>query len=294
MGEKDLEKELFQKAEKITRKSKNTYWMARLFFEKSTKPYFYLWYAYLRWIDDIVDSADSKISKKEKLIFLEQQTNLAREIHDGVVKSEIRNEELFLISLDSKLLKTIFEVLMYANYDTRRRGIMQTEKRLNYYLEIEAESYVKIINYFCGSDDFLIGHHGSIGSEWSHILRDFRSDIETNIINISKEDMEKFRITNLSNTNNPNFKKWVKYKISFAKSQFVIAKNDFYRYPHSLHHKIAFEVLCAKYEFYINRIVKDDYCLRKDYMKPYDTAVFLFQALKAVLAAFLTHALKRS
>lgn len=135
---------------------------------------------------------------------------------------------------------------------------------------------------------------GAIGSEWSHILRDFRSDIMNNIVNISKEDMEKFGITSLSDTNSHNFRKWVKHKTSFAKSQFAIAKNDFCRHQHSLRHKIAFAVLCAKYEFYLERIAKDNYYLRKDYAKPSDTAIFCFCIFKAVLTAYIAHILKRS
>jgi hypothetical protein len=296
------EKKLFLEAERVTRKSKTIYWLARLFFEADTKSSFYLWYAYLRWVDDIVDSSDIKYSKEKKHIFLERQVTIVQKIYDSVItKNEVKNGELFLIPLisfdknrDNKLQETIFGILSHLDNDAKRRGIVQTEETLDYHLKVEAKSCVKIINYFCNSDDFLIGYQGGIASEWSHILRDFCSDIETNIINISKEDMEKFRITNPSNTNSPNFRKWVKHKISFAKSQFVIAKNDFYRYPHSLRHKIAFAILCAKYEFFIERIVKDDYFLRKNYMKRSDVVVFLFWILKAALITLFAHVLKRS
>jgi phytoene/squalene synthetase len=304
MKEKNSEKELFRKAEKIIKKSKTIYWLARLFFEKDTKRFFYLWYSYLRWVDDIVDSMNTKYSKERKYIFLERQESIVQKIYDGIVtKNEVKNGELFLIPLisfdksrNNKLRETIFGILAHLVNDIERRGEIQSEETLDYHLKIEAKSCIKIINYFCNSDDFLIGYQGGIGSEWSHILRDFCSDIDADIINISKEDMEKFGIANSlkAEINSPNFRKWVKHKISFAKSQFTIAKHDFYKYQHSLRHKIAFEVLCAKYEFYIDRIVKDDYYLRKDYTKIPDTAIFLFWILKAVFATFLTHILKRS
>ena len=299
---KNPKKELFRKAEKITKKSKFTFWVARLFFGKRTKKYFFCWYSYLRWVDDIIDSRNTKYPEKRKTEFLKRQINLvqtAQTYQKTNSSNELKKteyEELYLTPLNNKLLKTIYEILFCIKQDLGRKETIQTEKNLNYYFEIEAKNCIEVFNYFCGLNNNVIKFQGGIGSKWSHTLRDFISDLNDGTINISKEDMEKFGITSSLKTeiDSPNFRKWVKSKISFAKSQFAIAKNDFYKNPHLLRHKIAFEILLAKYEFYLDRIVKDDYYLRKNYAKTSDNIIFLFCILKAALATFLSHILKRS
>ena len=287
-------------AETMTKKSnKFTYRLAR-YFSPGVRPYFFLWYAYFRWVDDFADSA--AVPLEEKQLLLQRQRKLIQELYGDIHSSYNLNEvgEQFLsllISFDrsrgSKLKMPILSLISCINYDVRRAGGPPSQETLDRYFESEATSCLKTFLYFCCPNTNLNNFttsQGSIAGKWSHVLRDFVSDVQEGIINISEQEMAKFNV-DLQDIGSSNFRKWVEHKVSDAESKFALGKGNLHQHR-CLRYKIAVAVLCAKYEYYLYRIKKDHFKLREQYAKSMlENCIFFIRLLKDVQVILVVHLL---
>ena len=287
-------------AKNITKESnKFTYRLAR-YFSPDVRPYFFLWYAYFRWVDDFADSA--AVPLEEKQLLLQRQRKLIQELYGDIHSSYNLNEvgEQFLsllISFDrsrgSKLKMPILSLISCINYDVRRAGGPPSQETLDRYFESEATSCLKTFLYFCCPNTNLNNFttsQGSIAGKWSHVLRDFVSDVQEGIINISEQEMAKFNV-DLQDIGSSNFRKWVEHKVSDAESKFALGKGNLHQHR-CLRYKIAVAVLCAKYEYYLYRIKKDHFKLREKYVKSMlERCIFFIRLLKDVQVILVTHLL---
>jgi hypothetical protein len=169
--------DVFALAEKLTKKSgKFAYMMARLFFLSDVRPYFFLSYAYFRWVDDFADSAGPSIEAKK--LFLDRQTKLVQELYDGLHPTckEVGEQFLSLLilfdrSMGSKLRMPFLSLLSCINYDVRRAGEPPSQEMLNHYIDLEVESSMKTFIYFCypsaNLNNFTKSYEG-IAAKWSH------------------------------------------------------------------------------------------------------------------------------
>jgi len=289
--------DLLALAEKMTKKSgKFAYMMARLFFLSDVRPYFFLSYAYFRWVDDFADSAGSSIEAKQ--LFLDQQTKLVQELYEGLHPTckEVGEQFLsLLISFDrsrgSKLRMPFLSLLSCINYDVRRAGEPPSQEMLNHYIDLEVESSMKTFIYFCypnvNLNNFTKSYEG-IAAKWSHILRDFVSDVQEGMINISKQEMAKFNV-DLRDLDSANFRKWVENKVSDAEKNFGLARKNLHQHRY-LRYKIAVAVLCAKYEYYPYHIKKDLFKLREQYERcMFENCIFFIRLLKDIQVILVVH-----
>lgn len=293
------EQDLLKKTKGDTKENnKSIYLIARFIFDPAVREFFFLWYSYFRWVDDFSDSI--RISTKERQSFLHRQKELVRRIY-GYEQNDARGEELFLsllISFDrprgSKLKEPILSLLSCINHDIKRTREFPSQKERNFYIELESASLLKTFLYFCNPNANLNEIEVpelAIAAKWSHVLRDFISDIQNQTINISPEEILRFKIDNYQDVNDPGLREWVTDKVIYLKSKFIQGKRRLRRHP-CLRFKIAGVAFCSKYEYYLYRIQKDHFRLRKEYkdnlIKECVTLIFF---LKELLPISVTHPL---
>ena len=248
------EQDLLKKAKGDTEeKNKSIYLIARFFFDPAVRELFFLWYAYFRWVDDFSDSMG--ISTEERRSFLHRQKELVQKMYD-YQQNDAKAEELFLLLLisfdrprSSKLKEPILSLLSCINHDIKRTGEFPSQKDRDFYIELEATSLLKTFLYFCNPNSDLNKIELSelaIAAKWSHVLRDFLSDIQNQTINISLEEIERFKIDNYQNVNDLGLKEWVTSKVIYFKSEFMQGKKRLRRHPF-FRFKIAVVAFCSKY-----------------------------------------------
>lgn len=222
------------------------------------RPYFYLCYYYLRWVDDFVD--DNKNSIESKKIFVEHQLNLICSLMEG--KSPHLNcaEEYFLFYLieylrslqKSNLINLIVVMLNTIRQDVHRLekdGIF-TEAEMQKYFEDQAKSGFGIVNFF-----LMPKEHYKYDDKFTCVLtfifisfaKDLFNDLKLGYVNISREDINKFKLDVNNLLNDSKLKDWYKdvvisWKESLKKDVSVIKELPiklklywFWLYPYCLH-----------------------------------------------------------
>lgn len=294
---------IFSLARKITdKRSYFTYLLGLFLISPEIRPYFYVWYSYFRWVDDLADSHLS--TKTEKHLFINRQVKLVKYLYryPSGRKYDLDGPEVFLAALipfdkkrGSPLKKPILDLLSCISFDINRFGTYPEQQLLSHYIELEVTSYLKTFRSFCCPQanlaDFSRPWEG-IAGKWTHILRDLVSDLRNGIINISREDRAEFHINiaiQFVESNDPALKSWVAAKAKDCRTWFQEGKQNLLGYP-ELQYKIGIALLCAKYEYYLNLIEKNGYQLKETYS--FDSDNFcssLANLLRYLGAIFRTH-----
>jgi phytoene/squalene synthetase len=269
--------EILNAAKQIVYNNNNfTFFLAKNFIPSIKLQYFYCWYAYFRWVDDIADSNNSPLSNR--ILFMESQIGLVENYYSNtLVKHNQELGELFLkelIAFDLKngnLIKPfIIQMLQCIQFDISRVGKYSPKMQLEKYYKKEVLSYLNVFQFFCAPSDkyqlISISEEG-IAGKLIHILRDFRSDYNETIFNLPLEDINEFGFNPYDNTEfikTIAFKNWVKKVISDAEYKFNQGKRDLRNYP-SLKYKVIVLILCLKYQLYMDEIKKDGFLLKSEY-----------------------------
>jgi len=261
----------------VSKSNSFTFVLARILIPSRKRSYFYCWYSYLRWVDDIADLGSS--SHKEKSAFIAKQIQAIKEIyrnntsHEFISRVTPQIVELIEYDLNNGniLEQYIINMLECIRFDVNRAGNgLTTSLRLNYYFKQEVLAYLNAFQYFACPIKYFFKVNESpegLAGKITHILRDFIKDIEENIYNISIDDYESIALDR-SNAeelikSNP-FIYWVKKKVSEAEANFRLGLNNLKDHP-NLKYKILVVILCFKYKLYLNKIKKDHFNLRKVY-----------------------------
>src|ERR1039458_4403342 len=90
---------IFRKAKNLISKSNSfTFTLAKAFIPSKKIKFFYCWYAYLRWVDDIADSNNTPLS--ERIAFISSQMDLIEKLYSESGSLNLSNEhEEFLFML---------------------------------------------------------------------------------------------------------------------------------------------------------------------------------------------------
>lgn len=268
---------IFKKAkDNVSGSNSFTFMLAKIIIPSKRINYFYCWYAYFRWVDNIADSNNIPLS--ERLLFINHQIDLIENIYIKNISIDLLEEEekflFFLISFDNengKIIKEfIIQMLECIEFDIKRVGIYSEAKQLEYFFNLEVLSYLNTFQFFCSSKNkfskIIKSNEGNAG-KWVHVIRDFIKDINESIFNLPKEDIQKYELNPYNNTDffkTIGFKKWVVDRLQIAKENFKCGKKEVKNHP-SLKYKILVIILCAKYELYLNAIVNNNYSLLPNY-----------------------------
>lgn len=267
-----------------------TYLMGLVLIPSHIRPFYYSWYAYFRWVDDLADS--SKLTLPEKKHFITYQIKLVKSFyqHSSGWKYAENSPEAFLATLvlfdkqrGSPLKTPILDLLACIFYDIGRMATYPDRQQLAWHIELEVTSYLKTFLSFCcpeaNLEDFPRPYEG-IAGKWAHILRDFISDLKSGVINLSEEERDKFQISisgKQIESKNSNLQKWAAAKVKECELFFQQGKQNLLVHQ-NLRYKLGIAILCAKYEYYVYLIKKNDYHLQEKY--PFNWEQFLVSFAK--------------
>lgn len=202
----DLNSALTLSEEIAKSKSPKAKFILDIFVNKSIRGYLNLSYAYLRWIDDYIDTAKNSLEEKKK--FLDRQKFLFDKSLNGETIDYSYTEETFLFYFIQFAVEQKSELIINAvknMIDTIEMDLLRleadgmfSESEFDLYIEKQSKALYDIIVYFFLPKQY---HHirntqGRFQAR-AFIMRDLIEDIDAGLINISREDIKKFDL-NLS------------------------------------------------------------------------------------------------
>jgi len=212
----------FRQAENIARKRSSKAWlMSGILIPRRRVRYLYLCYAYLRWVDNFIDDKTKNFNEKKD--FIENQFKLFSNLAD---KKEVKiksNEESYLyhfISFAVKkdkpiLIKEFGSMIEAMKMDVNRLetdGIFSETELACYITLLNKSMFGLVHNFMCDDDDFDYENLGEL-LWYAGTLRDFFKDLEDGYVNISREDLENYKININNHKVDENLKIWLREKI---------------------------------------------------------------------------------
>jgi hypothetical protein len=201
-------------------KSPKAKFILDLIVNKKDRGYLNLCYAYLRWVDDLVDDPQKIIT--DKIEFISRQKKLAEDFSNSQSNSQINNEESFLFFFISYaiaqnklfLIDAVKTMLESIEMDTKRLskdGIYTAEEK-QLYVDKNSKAFFNIMTGFVEPKSSLISKNIYIGRFATRLfmLRDFVDDSAIGFINITKEDLDTYSIDKLNLLNDTKIKNWAK------------------------------------------------------------------------------------
>lgn len=281
---------IVEKARLITQaSSKQTYYTIRLLVDKDLVDDCFCAYAYLRWVDDVIDI--SSRDRKERVSFIHRQQSLVERLYRNELPEGLVEEEEFVAKLiqhersgKSGLRSFINNFLAILEFDAERKNRLIGQNDLDWYSSYLAKSVTDGIQYFiCNCFPYPASEYQYLAAEGAHVthmLRDLVGDISEGYINIPGEYIQVNNVVEID-TNDPIIQEWVRDRVSLARRYFKEGK----RYLEDLEIlrcKIAGYWYCAQFEFILDRIEADNFKLRPEYKGRQKISTWLKMAWIAV------------
>jgi phytoene/squalene synthetase len=235
---------------------------------------FWLWYAYLRWVDDTVDEGSE--SRQHGCDFLDRQTRLVHDLYEKRGRPELCAEEEFLATLvaydcgrGAMLREPLRQMLAAIRFDIQRLGMLADHAELYRNYDREVSSYLFTIAYFCSvpaTPTRLPGAEAARGAKIAHILRDFVIDCREGRFNVSRQEISAYRLQPASlgaDIAGASGRRWVAAKVRTAERQLRAGLHEA-KCVEGIRYRTIVAMLVAKYQTYLlqNRI--DRFVLKPD------------------------------
>jgi phytoene/squalene synthetase len=257
-----VQKSLFRSARQLLLRSSAFTYLISLLLPRKERPFFWVWYSYLRWVDDTVDAVAQ--SRRKGCDFLDRQLELLWDLY-GARTRDLCNEEQFLAALvaydlgkGGRLQQPLSEMLAAIKFDIQRRGVLAEHDALYENFEREVSSYLFTVAYFCSvpvTPKKLPGAIAAIGAKISHILRDFIADCADAQFNVSRQEIEAYRL-DLKNISTEitggSGRQWVAAKVRVAERQLSTGL-DSAKGVESIRYRAIVAILVAKYQTYLHQ-----------------------------------------
>jgi phytoene/squalene synthetase len=260
-------------ARSITKSSsQQTYLTARLLADRDLADDCMRAYAYFRWADDMIDISIQ--SSSDRTTFINRQKKLIDYLYQGERPIDITPEEEMLADLvahdrgsDSGLRSFIQNFMAVIEFDALRRGRQVSRKEMDAYTTRLATAVMDGLQYFIGNGHpypkTMDRNQAVVGAHIAHMLRDTLEDVPAGYINISSEEIHERNIR-IEDPDSEVFRAWVREQVSRAEGCFQAGKGYIDRLD-NLRCKLAGAWYCARFEWYLNKIKRDGYCLRESY-----------------------------
>lgn len=254
----------------LLRSSKFTYLLS-LLLPRKARTFFWVWYAYLRWVDDTVDERSE--SQQHGCNFLDRQMRLLRDLYEKK-RPQLCTEEEFLATLiaydcgrGGMLQEPLREMLAAIRFDIERHGAPADHSELYRNYDREVSSYLFTIAYFCSAfatPTELPAAEAARGAKIAHILRDFIVDCSERQFNVSRQEIDAYRLQ----PTNPGAdigaaagRRWVAAKVRIAERQ-LRAGLDEAKSVEGIRYRAIVAMLVAKYQAYLFQNRLDRFLLR--------------------------------
>ena len=275
--------------------SKQTYYTIRLLADRDRVADAYRAYAYFRWVDDVLDAESG--SGSERCLFLKRQESLLEKCYQGEAPRDVDLEEEMLVALvqndtekNSGLQFYLRNMMAVMAFDVERRGRPISQAELNAYMRWLADAVTEAIHYFIGHDDFSPHTEARslavAGAHITHMLRDTFEDTQAGYYNIPREVLDANHITP-QDVQSEAYRAWVRERVRLARTYFKAGK-QYLNHVENPRCRLAGFAYAARFEWLLNIIEKEDYCLRPEYRERKSLATglnMLWLAFSSMLAA---------
>jgi phytoene/squalene synthetase len=252
--------------------SKQTYFTIRLFADRGRAADAYRAYGYFRWVDDILDAETGSIP--EKIAFANRQKSLLAACYRGETPDDLCAEEWMLVDLvhndttkNSGLHTYLHNMMEVMIFDARRRGQLITQAQLCHYSDHLAKAVTEAMYYFIGHDDPSPCHEARYlavaAAHITHMLRDALEDVDNGYINIPSEYLSQHAIS-AQDVRNPAYQKWVCERVRLARRYFKLGR-ECTSQVNNLRCRLAGYAYMARFEWMLDTIEREGYCLRSEY-----------------------------
>lgn len=207
-------------AQKIQKKHGVSYYLATLFFPKKIREATFSLYAFVREVDDIVDT-DTALSNEQKIIVI---TQTEKEFFETLAKKGSSPNPISILFASTVEKFSISKEYISSFFETMRIDCMKD--RYSTYGELQEYMYgsATVIGYMMCQ---IIGYkEGALpyakklaeAMQMTNFIRDIKEDyVERNRIYIPAEDLKLFGITDKDfkdQSHSPQFKKLIQFEIA--------------------------------------------------------------------------------
>ncbi len=274
--------------------SKQTFATARLLVDEELVVDCLRAYAYLRWVDDVID-LDSQ-TYKERIAFIRRQRGIVERLYRSERPEDLAPEEQMVADLidhnpgaNSGLHSFICNFLRVLEFDAGRKGRLVSQAELTWYSSCLGKSVTDGIQYFIGNGhaypDSDERYLAATAAHITHMLRDMKEDLPEGFINIPREYLEACGLNydasrgiSPEDLDSPALRVWVWSQVELARSYFRQGKR-YLDQLEVLRCKIAGYWYCARFEIVLDTIECDGYTLRESYVERRRASTWLKMAL---------------
>jgi phytoene/squalene synthetase len=258
--------------------SKQTYYTIRLFVDRNRVADAYRAYGYFRWVDDVIDDEiplrGESGSDMERIAFVDRQKSLLESCYRGEIPNDLCAEEWMLVDLvrndtekNSGLqiyLRNMMDVMIV---DAGRHGQVTSQVELYEYSHKLAKAVTEAMYYFIGHDDPSPCHEARYmavtAAHITHMLRDALEDVNNGYFNIPQEYLQAHGISPQDVTSQA-YREWVCGRVQLARGYFKLGR-ECTAQVRNLRCRLAGYAYTARFEWMLNAIERDHYCLRSAY-----------------------------
>ncbi|HEX5941930.1 MAG TPA: squalene/phytoene synthase family protein [Anaerolineales bacterium] len=260
--------------------SKQTYYTIRFLVDQDRVDDAYRAYGYFRWVDDILDADSgsgavlSEVKAAERRAFLARQESLLGACCRDRTPRDANTPEKMLVELvqhdhekNSGLQLYLANMMQVMNFDVKRRGKLSSQVELNEYTRWLATAVTECMHYFIGHDDYTphdeTRYLAVSAAHITHMLRDTFDDARIGYYNIPREILEENHM-GPQDVGNEQYRAWVKGRVQLAREYFKAGKGYLARVQ-NLRCRLAGFAYIARFEWLLDTIEREGYCLRPHY-----------------------------
>jgi len=260
-------------AASITRSaSKQSYYTIHFFVDRDRIADAYRAYGYFRWVDDVID--DVAASNEERTAFAYRQQTLLDSCYRGILPDDLCKEEWMLVDLvhndvekNSGLRIYLHNMMDVMIFDAQRRGRTISQVELHEYSHKLGKAVTEVLYYFIGHDVPSPRHEARYlavtAAHITHMLRDAMEDVEAGYYNIPREYLDT-RDFLPNDVTHQAYREWVCGRVQLARWYFQLARECTSQVKNFRCRLVGY-AYTARFEWMLNTIERDNYCLRCEY-----------------------------
>jgi phytoene/squalene synthetase len=260
-------------AEAITRSaSQQTYYTIHFLADRERVADAYRAYAYFRWVDDALDAESG--SGAERSAFIHRQKLLLESCYRGDFVHDTNMQEQMLVGLiqsdtekNSGLQNYLRNMMSVMAFDAERRGRLISQNELNKYTHLLASAVTEAMHYFvghgCYSPQSEVRYLAVSAAHITHMLRDTFEDMQAGYYNIPREVIGANNIVP-QDIENEAYRAWVRSRVQLARMYFK-AGREYLSQVENLRCRLAGFAYTARFEWLLDTIEREGYCLRPQY-----------------------------
>jgi len=188
-------------------------------------------------------------------------------------------------------LRNMMDVMVV---DAKRRGQIISQNELYDYSHKLAKAVTEALYYFIGHDDSSPCHEARYmavtAAHITHMLRDTLEDVDNGYFNIPQEYLQARGISPQDVTSQA-YREWVCGRVQLARGYFKMGR-ECTAMVKNLRCRLAGYAYTARFEWMLDAIERDNYCLRSEYPERKSLMAGLWMAWHALTSIFALPAIK--